>query len=128
MGPFGEFHFGNPHGFYPVHSLGINRAIERVFVALDFFQRGVDLLQGGVIESSARLANMNEFLMLVIKPKHQRTKILARALGIGIAANHAIHGLRDLDLQPFRCAAFLVATVSFFGKNAFQSLLLCHFE
>src|SRR3989442_1902399 len=54
--------------------------------------------------------------------------MLTRTLGISVAANHAIDSLCDLDLQPFRCAAFFVATVAFLGEDAFQSLLFRDLE
>src|SRR5437762_551866 len=54
--------------------------------------------------------------------------MLTRTLRIGVAANHAIDSLRDLDLQPFRCAALLVATVAFLREDAFQALLFRDLE
>src|SRR6266496_3738402 len=54
--------------------------------------------------------------------------MLTRTLWIGVAANHAIDSLRDLDLQPFRCAAFLVAAAAFLREDAFQALLFRDLE
>src|SRR6185312_2749563 len=54
--------------------------------------------------------------------------MLAAAFRIGIAAHHAIHSLRDFDLQPFAAAALFVTTAAPFGDDPFQAFLLRHIE
>src|SRR5262249_50753859 len=125
VGPLGEFYFRHFHGFHPMNFLCLDRSSEWIFVAVDFLQRSVDLFECGLIEPSSGLADMNELFLFVVEAEDQRPEILARAFGINVAADNAIHCLSDLDFQPLRTALLFVATVALLGENALQALLLC---
>src|SRR6266481_6034028 len=65
---------------------------------------------------------------LVVESKHERTKILATAFRVGVAANHTLLALRDFDLQPIPRPFFLIGAISFLGKNPFQATLAGNFK
>src|SRR5258708_33027493 len=71
---------------------------------------------------------MNQLLLFIIESQDERAEVLPCALRIGVAANHAIHRLRDFDLQPFLAAALFIGAAAAFGEDAFEAFLLRGFE
>src|SRR5579864_6282903 len=124
--PLRKFYFCHPHWLHPVHFSWLDRSGKRIFVAL--FQHLGNLPECHLIESRARISHMNQLFFLVVQTQHQRSKILPRSFRIGIPSDHAVHGLGDLDLQPFMASALLVTAVTLFRDDSLQSFLLSGVE
>src|SRR5436309_13106378 len=58
--PLAEFNLRNQFRSYPVHSAGIDSSMKRAVIGLPFVQFLPRLLQSFLIETGARVANMNE--------------------------------------------------------------------
>ena len=129
MRPFGELDFGDQLGFHPMHAAcGFRRAREGALVGLEFLQAPPHVGMAAFIESAAGLTDRNKPAFAVIQAQHNGAKVLARAPGIGVAANDALLSLGDLDFQPLTAALLDVAALAALGDNAFKTLLLCGFQ
>src|SRR5215470_20420105 len=67
------------------------------------------------------MPHVDELLFLVVEAENQRSEILARAFGLGVAADHAIDSLSYFDFEPVGAALLFVTTVAFFGEDAFEA-------
>src|SRR5882724_10004127 len=76
-----------------------------------------------MIESGPSLSHMNQFALLVIQSEHNRSKVFAASLGLGVSPDHAVHRLGNFDLQPVLSEALFVETVAALGQDPVQSLL-----
>src|SRR5262249_11734892 len=90
-----------------------------------FFPHGRERV---VIETAARLTDVNQVPVLIIEAQHNRAEELAASLRLGVAGNHRFESVLDFHLEPFTAAAGFVKTVASFGEDAFQSLAAGYFE
>src|SRR5580698_1970207 len=71
---------------------------------------------------------MNQPLLPVVQPEHQRSEIFAATLRIGIAPDNAFLTLRNFNFLPIVRSLLLINAIPFLRNNAFQSALLRRFE
>ncbi len=128
MRPLGKFHFCYAHRFYPVHFLWFHGAGEGILLGFDFVQNLRDLLKRRLREAGTGIAHVHQLLLVVIESEYQSAKMLPRAVGIGVAADHAVRSLCDLDFQTFAGAALFVAAIALLGDDAFKPFLIGRVE
>src|SRR6266571_524702 len=102
--------------------------MERVGLGFEGMEPFVYFLESFLVEAGTGLAYVDEMSALLVETEHQRSEMLTATFRIGVAANHAFLALRDLNLQPFPRALFLINAVAFLGEDAFESTLACHVE
>src|SRR5579863_8242424 len=71
---------------------------------------------------------MDEPFLRVIQSKHERSKMCAAAFRLGVASDHTLHLMPDLDLQPFAASALLVAASPALCHDAFKALGFRHLK
>ena len=129
MSPLGELDFRHKLRTHKLHfSQSADLAIKRILFRLQRLQASKHFFKRLVIETSANLSDVNEPSFPVVQAKHQRAKIFAAALRIGIASDDALLTLRDFDFQPIARALLFVNAVALLGEDAFQSALLRRFK
>src|SRR5580704_6712096 len=117
MGPLRKLNLRHQLWFYPVHfSERIHIAGKGSLLGLQFLQFLPDLLQRHLVETSPGLSHMNQLPFLVIETQYQGSEVLAASLGIGIPADYAVEGLRDLDFEPLAGAALFIDAASPLGQ------------
>src|SRR5690242_9746234 len=72
-------------------------------------------------KATACLPHRDKALLVVVESEHQGAEVLARAAGIGVAADDALLALYDFDLQPLARSLRQITTAAPLGDDAFQA-------
>src|SRR5437763_1072856 len=112
MCPLRKLDLGHQFRLKPMNfSKRFHWPVERVHLGLQVLQQRPYLGKCLPIEAATRLPHMDETALLVVQPKHYRSKMFARALRIGVAPDNALNPLCDFDLEPLAAAPFFVTTL-----------------
>src|SRR6266481_6139287 len=129
VGPLGKLNFRNKLRTDKLNfPQSTNLSIKRTPFRLKRLQASKHFFKRLVIKASAHLSDVNKPSFLVVQAKHQRAKIFAAALRIGVASDDALLTLRDFDFQPIARTLLFVDASALLGEYAFQSALLRRFE
>src|SRR5580692_5741901 len=122
-GPLAEADLGDEARIDPVHArLRESARVERRAVALNSGQRRVQAVQHAVAEPGADLARIGQLAVGVVVAEQERAQPLARALRIGVAADHELLRVLALELQPVTRPRALVRRGGALGDEAFPAV------
>src|SRR5262250_3877749 len=128
VGPVGEAYLADQKGLGPVMAAaGRDRAgLEWRRGAHERLESLPDRLERGLVETGSDLRHVDETghgFRAVVEPQVQRAEVAARALRIGVAADHELLSQVALDLDPVAAARAGVEAARALGHDALEALL-----
>src|SRR5262249_6415353 len=96
--------------------------VERARLLLELAQPLLEIAEHPVVEAGADLAGVDEAAVVVDAPE-QRTDPDARALRLGVAADHDLLLLETLDLEPVGTARAAIRRIAPLGDDALDAEL-----
>ena len=123
-GPLRKAHFRHQLGLDPVrppYAAGLAR--KRTGLDRQRVELAAQVEQDVLVEAAAHIARIAQLAVPIIRAQQQRADAAARALRVGIAADHEFLAVTALELDPLLAAARRVGRAAPLADHAFQAQL-----